>query len=422
SCEDALERDRHWGHTSPDDAWEYRGLALAGLEQWEEAIASYNHVIHRDPSRSGLRTRRCEVLNQMGRHREALINCDAALRYDRDWGNVSPDLALHQRALALAHIDEPEQAIVAYDRTLTVDESSFDVWLEQGMLLANQHHNTDSLQALDQAVRLNPTSSQAQVLRCEVLNRLERYSEALDACELAIAGDGAWGTLGIGQAWDQQSLSHAHLENFDTALALSNRAVGFLPTHAPAWVHQAAIHWHLGHYEEAIAASNQAIAIDRTLVQAWFNQALAYRSLGEYENALRAYDEVVALAPQQTHAWSNRSVILWYLERYDEAVDSADEAIARQPDSYLGWYNRGTALASLGHLDDALIAYDEALHIAPNHPDVLTGQGQVLLEMGQPDKAIESLETAIRVDPDHPLAYALLTEIEESLEREETVD
>jgi tetratricopeptide (TPR) repeat protein len=418
SCEIALERDRHWETDHPDDAWEYRGVALAGLGQWDEAIASYTHIIQLDPSRSGLRTRRCAALNQIGHHRDALINCDAALRYNQHWGDVSPDMALHQRALALAHIDEPERAIVAYDRTLSADDSSFDVWLEQGILLAHQHHNDDSLHALTQAVRLNPESSLAQVFRCDILNRLERYSDALDACELAIAGDRAWETLSIGHVWDQQSISYAHLGDFDTALALSNRAVGFLPTHASAWVHQAAIHWHLGQYDEAIAASNHALAIDHTLVHAWFNQALAYRSQRDYDSALRAYDEVVNLDPNHGYAWSNRSVILWYLERYDEAIDSADEAIARHPDSYLGWYNRGTALASQGHFEAALVAYDEALKTSPNHPDVLTGQGHVLYALGRADDAIESLETAIRVHPGHQLANALLTEIETTLDHE----
>ncbi|MEM9446908.1 MAG: tetratricopeptide repeat protein [Cyanobacteria bacterium P01_E01_bin.6] len=419
SCDDALAHDRHWGTNSPDDAWEYRGLALAGMEDWEGAIASYNHVIHLDPDRSGFRTRRCEALNYLGKPREALINCDAALGYNQDWGNTSPEMALYHRAIALAQIGDPDRAIAAYDLTLSADDTSFDRWLEQGLLLAAQNHNDDSLHALEQAVRLNPSSSKAHVFRCDVLNRLERHSEALEACELAIAGDGTWGPLGIGQVWDQQSISHAHLGNFDTALALSNRAVGFLPTYAPAWAHQAAIHWHLEQYEQAIAASNQALTIDRSLVTAWFNQAIAYRSQGDYEPALQAYDEVVALAPQQENAWANRSVILWYLQRYEEAIDSADEAIARQPDSYIGWYNRGTALASLGHFQDALIAYNEALTKAPNHPDILAGQGHALYALGQTNDALEALETAIRINPDHSLTYSLLIEIEENLNHTE---
>ncbi|MEL6320877.1 MAG: tetratricopeptide repeat protein [Cyanobacteria bacterium J06626_14] len=418
SCRLALERDRHWGPFHRDDAWDYHGLALAVMEQWEAAIASYNHVIHQDPSRSGFRARRCEALNHLGRHREALINCDSALRYDQGWGMVSPEVALHQRAIALAQINEPEQAIAAYDRTLTANNTGFNLWLEQGLLLADHQRNEDSLHAFEQAVRLNPESSMAQVFRCEILNQLGHYEAALDACDMAIAGDGSWGPLGIGHVWDQQSISHTHLGDFDTALALSNRAVGFLPAYAPAWTHQSAIHWHLGQYDAAIAASNQAIALDRTLISAWFNQALAYRSQGDYERALGAYDEIIALAPGDEHAWSNRSVILWYLERYDEAVDAADEAIARQPDSHLGWYNRGTALASLGHLQEALTAYDEALTRAPEHPDVLTGQGYVWLALGHFDEAINSLETALRVYPNHQLADTLLLEIEANQEQE----
>ena len=412
SCDRALDRDRHWHPHSPATAWDYRGLALAGLGQWDEAIASYNHVLDLDPQQSGFRTRRCEALNHMGEHREALINCDAALAYNRDWGTASPDTALHQRAIALAQINDPQRAIAAYDHTLSVDENSFTVWLEQGLLLAAQHRNEDSLQSLNQAVRLNPTSSIAQVFRCEVLNRLEQHEVALNACELAIAGDGIWDDLGIGQAWDQQGIAYAHLGDFDTALALSNRAVGFLPTYAPAWVHQSAILWHLNRHEEAILAANQALSLDRALISAWFNQALAYRSQGNYDQALQAYDAIVALDNQNAQAWSNRSVILWYLKRYDDAVDSADEAIARQPDSYVGWYNRGTALASLGNFQDALIAYDEALERSPNNVDILAGQGQLLNSLGRSDDALAILETATQISAEHELTNSLLTEIQ----------
>jgi tetratricopeptide (TPR) repeat protein len=62
------------------------------------------------------------------------------------------------------------------------------------------------------------------------LNCLERFEEALNACELAIAID-----ANDADAWNVKGNIFMGMKNYDGALGAYNRALAIDPEHAHAW-------------------------------------------------------------------------------------------------------------------------------------------------------------------------------------------
>jgi tetratricopeptide (TPR) repeat protein len=137
ACERAIGLAPHYAKP-----YEGKGDALADLEEWDQAIATYNHALRLDPhSRSVIESledtlklreitppkpvgkdeadqhlEQVQHFLDAGKLEEALAECDAAIQ-------ISPKYAQAQlaRGLVLDEMDRLEDAIAAYESALKLD-------------------------------------------------------------------------------------------------------------------------------------------------------------------------------------------------------------------------------------------------------------------------------------------------------------
>jgi len=419
ACNDALRTNGNWGDTSPALAWLNRGIILSQAGQLEQAAIAFERTLLIEPTDSLALAYQCRTLVDLRQPQTALESCRAALDGNGQWGNASPAIAWAEQGRAFAQLRNYEAAIAAYDQAIRLDPNNAVTWTQQGRILQQLQRPAEALTSFTRATELDATYSLAHLGRCAALNRLNQYEPALEACNLALQGDGRWDALGIAEALDQRSIALTGQGAYEDALASINRAVGILPDYAEAHSHRAVVLWYLERYSEALAANQLSLELNPNDALAWLNRGVIFRSMQRYDDALAAYDQGLQIAPYDEALWANRSVVLWHLQRYSEALTSADQAIALNPNSNQAWYNRATALAALGRWGEALEAYNRVLILTPQNADALTGQGLVLIRLGRYPEAIAALQAAIALNPAQPLAQQNLEATQQLLQQSE---
>ncbi len=425
-CNAALRLNGDWGTQSPSLAWRFRGIILDQDDEYEQALVAYDRTLLLEPNDSLTWLYRCEVLVNLREYRDAIENCTNALEGDGNWAPENPGLAWYYQGLAFTRLGDADRAIAAYDRAVSLTPGHAPSWIEQGWVLQQLDRPTEALTSYTRAVELAPESSRALVGQCATLNQTEQYEAALEACKIAIQGDGHWWDVGAAQAWNQQSHALAGMGNYDEALAAANRAVGIAPTFAAAWSDRSVVLWYLEDYESALDSVNQALTLDPNFAQAWGNQARIYRSLGElwaadwnpdaatryYQQSLAAYTRALELHPDNAQFWANQSVVYWFLRDYDNALTAANQALYFAPTSAQAFQNRGAALVALNQYEAACQSYQRAIELEEENADAWASLGVILVQMNDVEAGQEALERAISLNPEQPLARDALAIIE----------
>lgn len=94
----------------PALAWHKKGVALAKLGRYEEAIKEYEKVIELGPSAYGW-LGKGDVLARLGRYEEALRAIDKAIELKPDFA-----LAWHDKGNALAELGRYEESFNAFEK------------------------------------------------------------------------------------------------------------------------------------------------------------------------------------------------------------------------------------------------------------------------------------------------------------------
>lgn len=419
ACNNALRINGNWGDASPAVAWLYRGIILSQAGQLEQAAIALERTLLEEPEDSLALAYQCRVQVDLGLAQTAIPSCEAARSGNGRWRNQSPAMTWADQGRAHAQMLDYTAAIAAYDQALALDPNDPLTWTAQGQILQQLQRPEEALTSFTRATELDATYSLAHLGRCATLNRIGQHETALEACNLAIQGDGRWGDRSLANALNQRSVALTGLGQYEDALASINRAVGMAPNDAEAHNHRGVILWYLERYEDALAANQTALDLAPDNVWAWLNRGIILRSLRRYEDALAAYDQGLKLAPYDGDLWANRSVVLWNLQRYNEALESADQALGRNAESAQAWFNRAIALTSLEQWPAALEAYTRVITLTPQDASAHTGQGLALFRLRRYPEAIAAFQLALALDANQALANQGLQASQRALQQQQ---
>ena len=163
-----------------------RGLALAGLGRYEEAIASYDEAIAADPGYALAHLNRGLALARLGRHEDAVASYDEAIGCD-------PSLARahYSRAASLAALERSDEALASYDAAIELGGPVADAHTDKGDLCAGLERSDEALASYDAAIESDPYAARAHLKKGHLLYRAGRNREAAECCGAAIEIDGS---------------------------------------------------------------------------------------------------------------------------------------------------------------------------------------------------------------------------------------
>ena len=213
------------------------------------------------------------VLQDLGRHQQALAAYDQALRLKPDYVD-----ALNNRASALIETKRFDEAVTAYDRLLALRPALFEASFNRGIALRELRRYGDALASYDRALALNPNHFMALHHRGICLDELRRHEEALASFDKALA-----------------------IKPDDPEL-LNNRGI--------------ALDW-LRRHEAAVASYDQALAIKPDYLEALNNRASALIQLQRFDEALADYDKTLSFNPDYGPGHWNKSLLLLRLGSFE---------------------------------------------------------------------------------------------------------
>ena len=368
-----------------------------------------------------------------------------AVRGDAFFGLRKPDEAkeAYQNALALKPDFTPALLGLAKHASVTGDAAgaerhaeqavrkdprSVEAWLLKGDLLRNKNDTSAALKAYDEAIKVRPNSLAALNSRANAFTALGKYAEAKADLDAARKIDAT--SLPITYS---QAVLDATQGNNKAALDSLQIVLRSAPGHMPSILLSGVVQQALGNNEQAEQALKKYVNANPGNVYARKVLASLYTKNGQTQDAMTVLGPALTDAPQDSQLLMIAGESYMRTKQYDKATEYFEKANAINPGaaivhtalgmSKLGQGDNSTALAELEratNLDDKssksglllvmtqirLKQYDKALASIeaiekkqPNDPQVHNMKGGAYLGLNKPAAARASFEKAVSVAP-----------------------
>src|SRR2546425_764281 len=106
---------------------------------------------------------RAEIHAGLGRIEDAVADCSAAIRATA----IGRDLVYRRKGELLLRLNRPKEAVAAFDAAIGLNPTDSETWCDAARAWRALGQETRARKMVDQALRLDPTSSQALNLRSE---------------------------------------------------------------------------------------------------------------------------------------------------------------------------------------------------------------------------------------------------------------
>jgi tetratricopeptide (TPR) repeat protein len=281
----------HALQSKPDmvSAWTNRGISLANLGRYEEAIQSYKMAIEYKPNHYIAWNNQGNSLLYLGQHEEAISAYKVALNFNPDAHEPYFNLAN-----SLAKLGRYEEALRFYDQAIQHKPDDYEGWNDRGVTLANLGRYKEAIEAYEKAIEINPEA---------------------------------------GQTWANRSLSLARLGRYEEAVVSCDSAIKYTPTQPEIWVDRAMSLFELGQYKEAIKSLDEALKYQPDDPEAWYGKGNSLAQLGSYEEAILCFAKAIEYNPDVYEGWHRYGHALIAIGRYQEAVAAYQRAMILNPDS-----------------------------------------------------------------------------------------
>jgi tetratricopeptide (TPR) repeat protein len=297
-----------------------------------------------------------------GESADAASVCEQALQ--RFPGDANLLCLAARAALAMGNLNKAKQILEDVTRRHPDFAVAHDV---AGDLLLAQGYAGTAIKAYEQALRLDPT-------RSEALTKIEKARQLIAEAQKsdAVAEKDPPGGRQMAFAYEIQSAEQFTKDgDKKSAEDIYRRILKRDPDHVEA------------------ARMLARIAVDKN----YFDHA---------EIFLR---HAVSIAPDYTRLWVDLANVLKELHKFDESLECAGKVLELEPDMAESHVVHAIALGANGLFDEAIKAYDRALEISPDKPAVLCSLAHHLKTVGEQEQAIASYRKCISIKPDHAQAY-----------------
>src|SRR6266568_6648391 len=235
-----------------------------------------------------------------------------------------------------AHVDrgtafrargELDEAVVSYQRALSLSPDTPATHFRLGNVLVDQGKPREAMACYEKALALKPDLPEAH--------------------------------LSLGNAFKDQG-------RLNDAVACYERALSLTIDLPSAHVNLGNVLNDQGKSNEAIACYQRALALRPDLPEVHYNLANVLRNLGRLDEAITCYRKAIALKPSLSEAHYGLGDSLMHRGRLDEALGCFRNVLSLEPNRPEAHSNLGNVLKDLGRLDEALACYRKALLLDPD--------------------------------------------------------
>ncbi|MFI5454900.1 MAG: tetratricopeptide repeat protein [Isosphaerales bacterium] len=190
----------------------------------------------------------------------------------------------------------------------------------------------------------------------------------------------------------------ADRKEYDRAIADYSEVIRHDPMVFPAYFGRAAVQGEKGDYDKAIADLDKVIGLDPRLPDSYLVRAVGWKHKKEYDKAIADLNEAIRLDPRSAAAYHDRGLLYSDKKQYDKAIADFSEAIRLEPAKASGYCNRGFAWKAEKEYDNAVADFTEAIRLDPRDSDAYCGRGWARQEKKDHAKALADFDQALRLD------------------------
>lgn len=345
---------------APAAAWAAWGQLCAQRRQWAAAAQAYERALQADSSLWRVWFALGEVLEALGRPREALPCFAQAGDRQPGWAP-----ARYRTALLLRELGQQAPALTVAAEAVRLAPRDPNALQLLAMLQEESGQWPAALGTLDTALALAPERAALHHNRAVVLHRLGRHAQALDAHQQAhrLGLDVAEAHYNLGNTW--QALGRP-----DEALAAYRRALALQPLHALTLLDLAKLRWALGHADFTAELEAAERAAPHSDVPPGLLGQLLLRA-ERADAAVAAYRRAAALAPGCAAYADGLGQALSLAGQHGLACAAHRKAVALAPDDAVVHSHAARSFFIAGEVAQGLALAERAVALAPHDQQAL---------------------------------------------------
>ncbi|UCH05747.1 MAG: tetratricopeptide repeat protein [Candidatus Thorarchaeota archaeon] len=305
---------------NPDDAsaWNAKGVVLAGMEMFGDALRSFNQAIQLNPKMSEAYVNRGRVLLALGPDKatKALKAFDSAL-------SLSPDDLgiLHDKAQALHVLGRSQEELECY-KIITesmTDESA--VWVRKGDIELELGHFKAAVASYSHALSIDSDLAPALVHQAIALSLQKKWKEAIKSAERAakIAPDDL-------EVWRVLADVNLRAERHRSAMKALKKAYEIEPTDASIVNTMGMVEYKAGRLKEAVKHFQSALIRDKKHISALRNLGFTSMELEDWAEARKAWDRLTSIVKDDPDLFDAQATNFARLEDFCSASEAWERA------------------------------------------------------------------------------------------------
>jgi len=370
-------------------------------EDYDRAIADYTACLALHPDQAEIYARRAMIYCAVGSQESGLKDLKAALHLDPD--HVA---ALAGRGMIYLQLDAWEQALADFEAAIEHDGRNPSLQVHRGRTLIGRGDYPRAVEALTQALRLDPHHDAAYAWRA--LARRRASPEPTDETMQSMLADFD-AALDIQPEHAGYRLYRAEVRlgagDIRGAAADCDFILARQPQSGEAHALRGIARQRLGDSPGAIEDCDSALERGAESADIYLARAFAHENLGEMDSALSDCEAALEVNPQEVVAVNLRGAIRLKLGDPNEAAEDFEAAIAMEPEWALPYANRGNACRARGDNSAAIRAYSRAIELDPQLVFAYLNRALAWADEEQDEKSLEDFDAALRLAPDVVGAY-----------------
>lgn len=234
--------------------------------------------------------------------------------------------------------------------------------------LRKEGKNQEALDAVNEALRSDPSRGEAYGLRSGIEGNLQQFEEGIADADVALKLSKT--ARHKAMAAYNKGFNLAGLNRKREALDAFNLALRFDPTYSVAHFGRGKVFYFLRMWKESKVELDAALAVNPKNGAAWAYRAEDQLMLGAIADGVASAEKSVAFAPNDPRSFRARAIARQFEKRFDEMLADATRAIELDSTRPLAHLLRGKALGLLGRLDEALAEYAQESDRKAVEPDL----------------------------------------------------
>jgi tetratricopeptide (TPR) repeat protein len=300
--------------------WMKKGESYVEWKQYKQAIAAFDKALKAKPNYAPAWKAKSLVLEDLEEHAQSIECCKKWIKYD-----PADSEAWVMYTNALQAIDDVPATQAAYEQAIALFPDVPMLRVFFALFYKRQEQPDKAIDLLNQAVDIAPDPL-ILTIRSQVLSQYDQLDAALtDLDRIAVHGDFYMISHARGEVLEK-------MERYDEALDAYNTAVYDAPEEFFLWEKKGLLLEKLERYDEALTWYELSLAAIGSAGLPLKAQLL--QRLKRYDEALRVFQQASDLDPQNASLYYDQAICL--IQQHDQpgAIAALTAAIALKPNDF----------------------------------------------------------------------------------------